>query len=348
MVLYLVNAAEKPGEAGYVAPRWEDPAWIGKPVLVLLNQAGEPRPGAADEADEAQWRRHLAPYPFVRQILPLDAFACAGCRSSPSSTLPLSACPGPATAWPRPPSWPSASAAWTPSTPPWPAAWPTSSPAPTRQRSPARGRPRQHPAAHRRRRRHRLRHPPQQQASGKPRRPPRSRDPPQGTDQLIELHGLGGRAPPRRCLSVRRRLLRLEKIGESSAAPPGGVIRRPLRPCCRPRRRWPDLGAGAVIGAIAGAVGSAGAAHAANRLRGIDDNRLHWSTDSLSAWFTASLLRYIRRRPLRPRPRRMAPDAPAGTLAGVGGGRSMEVREELAKAWPDGTMRPLWRGAGEA
>ena len=25
--------------------------------------------GAADEADEAQWRRHLTPYPFVRQIL---------------------------------------------------------------------------------------------------------------------------------------------------------------------------------------------------------------------------------------------------------------------------------------
>lgn len=75
VVLYLVNASEKPGEAGYVAPEMEILAWIGKPVLVLLNQLGEPRPGNQDAADEALWRRHLTPYPFVRQILPLDAFA---------------------------------------------------------------------------------------------------------------------------------------------------------------------------------------------------------------------------------------------------------------------------------
>ena len=75
VVLYLVNAAESPAAAGYVAPEMELLAWIGKPVLVLLNQLGAPRP-AADEAAEVEcWRAHLAGQPLVRGVLPMDAFA---------------------------------------------------------------------------------------------------------------------------------------------------------------------------------------------------------------------------------------------------------------------------------
>jgi hypothetical protein len=48
-------------------------AWVGKPVLLLLNQTGPPRPGAA--ADEERWTRHLADYEQVRGALTLDAFA---------------------------------------------------------------------------------------------------------------------------------------------------------------------------------------------------------------------------------------------------------------------------------
>ena len=46
MVLYLVNAADQPEAAPYVAMEMEVLAWIGKPVLLLLNQtglAGDPR-----------------------------------------------------------------------------------------------------------------------------------------------------------------------------------------------------------------------------------------------------------------------------------------------------------------
>lgn len=75
VVLYLVNAAERPAEAGYVALEMEILAWIGKPTLVLLNQLGPPREPAAEQAEEAAWRAHLLPFGHVRGVLGLDAFA---------------------------------------------------------------------------------------------------------------------------------------------------------------------------------------------------------------------------------------------------------------------------------
>lgn len=75
VVLYLVNASESPEAAGYVRPEMALLAWIGKPVVVLLNQLGEPRAPALEAADVERWRRHLADQPLVRDVLPLDAFA---------------------------------------------------------------------------------------------------------------------------------------------------------------------------------------------------------------------------------------------------------------------------------
>ena len=43
LLLYLVNAAEAPAASGYVAAEMELLDWVGKPVLVLLNQLGPPR-----------------------------------------------------------------------------------------------------------------------------------------------------------------------------------------------------------------------------------------------------------------------------------------------------------------
>ena len=75
VVLYLVNAAETPQDAGYLDAEMKILAWLGKPVMVLLNQVGPPRPAAAEEAERALWRQALAPYPLVRTVLSLDAFA---------------------------------------------------------------------------------------------------------------------------------------------------------------------------------------------------------------------------------------------------------------------------------
>lgn len=75
VVLYLVNAAEMPSDAGYVGPEMRILTWIGKPALVLLNQTGVPRPHQEEEAEEARWRAHVAQYEVVRKVLTLDAFA---------------------------------------------------------------------------------------------------------------------------------------------------------------------------------------------------------------------------------------------------------------------------------
>jgi hypothetical protein len=75
VVLYLVNASEAPATAGYVAPELEMLAWIGRPVLVLLNQMGAPRAAHEEGADVERWRAHLAASALVRDVLPLDAFA---------------------------------------------------------------------------------------------------------------------------------------------------------------------------------------------------------------------------------------------------------------------------------
>ena len=75
VVLYLVNAAEDPASAGYVQKEMEILGWIGKPVVVLLNQMGAPRGAEAQAAEEALWGRHLAAHVGTRGTIAMDAFA---------------------------------------------------------------------------------------------------------------------------------------------------------------------------------------------------------------------------------------------------------------------------------
>jgi 50S ribosome-binding GTPase/Domain of unknown function (DUF3482) len=75
VVLYLVNASEEPGDAGYLAPELAVLEWVGKPVIVLLNQTGPPRAHADERADETRWRDALAEWAHVREVLTFDAFA---------------------------------------------------------------------------------------------------------------------------------------------------------------------------------------------------------------------------------------------------------------------------------
>ncbi len=75
VVLYLVNSAERPEDAGYLPSEMKILEWVDKPVLVLLNQMGPPRPGHEELAEQGRWRAHLRQFPAVRDVLPLDAFA---------------------------------------------------------------------------------------------------------------------------------------------------------------------------------------------------------------------------------------------------------------------------------
>jgi len=75
VVLYLVNAAESPEGAGYVAQETEILGWVGKPVLVLLNQTGPPQEAHVEAAEMNAWKDHLKKHPVVREVLNFDAFA---------------------------------------------------------------------------------------------------------------------------------------------------------------------------------------------------------------------------------------------------------------------------------
>ncbi len=75
VVLYLVNAAEEPDDAGYLAPELSVLEWIGKPVIVLLNQTGPRKPRADEEQAEGRWRARLQQWSQVKSVLTLDAFA---------------------------------------------------------------------------------------------------------------------------------------------------------------------------------------------------------------------------------------------------------------------------------
>ena len=75
VVLYLVNASERPADSGFLAPELRILEWIGKPVIVLLNQMGPPRAPREEAADIARWRDAIGKRPLVRGVLSLDAFA---------------------------------------------------------------------------------------------------------------------------------------------------------------------------------------------------------------------------------------------------------------------------------
>jgi GTP-binding protein EngB required for normal cell division len=75
VVLYLVNATEPPEVAAYVAPEMEVLSWVGKPVMVLLNQTGTVQSRETEESEIQAWREHLKPYPLVREVMCMDAFA---------------------------------------------------------------------------------------------------------------------------------------------------------------------------------------------------------------------------------------------------------------------------------
>lgn len=75
VVLYLVNATEEPTMAGYIAPELQLLEWIGKPVIVLLNQTGPPKDRDSQERLERPWKEYFSRYGFVRGVHSLDAFS---------------------------------------------------------------------------------------------------------------------------------------------------------------------------------------------------------------------------------------------------------------------------------
>ena len=75
VILYVVNAGEQASSSGYIDAEMRILGWIGKPVILLLNQLGPPREAAQSQADVAQWQAHIAQFKWIEMVLPFDAFA---------------------------------------------------------------------------------------------------------------------------------------------------------------------------------------------------------------------------------------------------------------------------------
>jgi len=75
IVLYLVDASQRPEDMPYVEMEMEILSWIGKPVVLLLNQTGPPRAPEDEREEEGRWGEHLVRFPVVKRALNLDAFA---------------------------------------------------------------------------------------------------------------------------------------------------------------------------------------------------------------------------------------------------------------------------------
>jgi len=73
VILYVVNAGEH--SAGYLDAEMRILGWIGKPVIMLLNQLGPPGDSVQTQADIADWQSQIDRYKWVEMILPFDAFA---------------------------------------------------------------------------------------------------------------------------------------------------------------------------------------------------------------------------------------------------------------------------------
>ena len=292
VVLYLVNASEEPGDAGYLASELAVLEWIGKPVIVLLNQIGPPRAHADELADETRWRDALIKWTQVRELLTFDAFArcwvqeftlfAAVARVLSNSRRP--AFDRLVAAWKarRMAQFADSMAALT---------MPIARAACDRVTLPAGWRNTklgkslglaQSDSAD-----------PEERAVAEM----SSRldaDLRASTDQLIAIHGLDGRAAS----EVRARLasdVRTDApLDESTAAVMGGVVTGALSGLATDLAAGGlTLGAGLLAGAVLGALGGAGVARGVNVARGRTEAAMRWDDTFLEELVVSLLLRYL-------------------------------------------------------
>ncbi len=296
VVLYLVNASEDPAAAGYVAAEMEILGWIGKPVLVLLNQLGPPQTAAAEAREIDRWSRHLASFGVVRGVVAFDAFARCwvqerlllervgallptdrresfgrlaaawDARNDLQSSTGRSRCSR--VTWPvrqstRPKS---RRVRWASRHEPCSVAWLERSRAAIRRWSAGQ-------AAMARRLDESLR---------------------ESTAELIELHGLSGQAAD----EIDQRMGSAYTVDPAAdvakASVIGGAVTGALGGLAADLAAGGlTFGAGALIGGLLGAAGMHGLARAYNLARGKDASTLRWSPEFLTGRVTAAVLRYL-------------------------------------------------------
>ena len=295
VVLYLVNAIEQPADAGYVAPEQQVLGWIGKPVIVLLNQTGPPRAAVDDEADEDRWRALLASQPHVRGVLTLDAFA----RCWPQETVLMHAIVA-ALADPARAAGQRLADAWIARrTDQFGAsmsalAHPIAAAASDRRVVAAPGW------------RDTLRHLAGRVGIGRADADAATgagmqalaqaldADVRASTDALIAIHELDGRAAAEVTAQLANDVVTEEPASEGKAALVGGVVSGALAGLAADLASGGlTLGAGVIAGSVVGALGGAGLARGYNVVRGATGTTVRWSTTFLDQLVAGALLRYL-------------------------------------------------------
>jgi hypothetical protein len=294
IVLYLVNASETPADAGYLAPELEVLEWIGRPVFVLLNQTGPPRPRADEEAEESHWRKALGPRPFIGGVLSLDAFArCWVQEIVLLRTLASAIAPVKREGYAR------LVAAWQARRiAQFDAAMAVLAASIARAAC-----DRVTLANHgfkdkvREAVRSVLARPIEDEEKQKAARLLAERldaGVRNSTDQLIAIHNLEGHAVDAVLERLADHLRTDTPIHEGKAAMMGGVLSGALSGLAADLAAGGlTLGAGTLVGAIAGALGGAGIARGYNVMRGRTDSVLRWDDELLDRIVTSALLRYL-------------------------------------------------------
>jgi hypothetical protein len=295
VVLYLVNAAEHPSDAGYVAPEMEILAWIGKPAIVLLNQVGAPRPRGVEEAEEARWRGHLTAHSIVRAVLTLDAFARCWVQEFALLTAVRDALPEA-----KRPAFERLSAAWRARRMAmFDAAMGELAAqlaraacdrepiadrgvrAALREVGVALGLGREGGATEKdlamQRLAERL-----------------DADVRATTDHLIEIHALEGKAAGEVLARLAEDFAVQARASEGKAAVLGGVVTGALTGLKADLATGGlTFGAGLLVGGVLGALGAAGIARGYNVVRGTEASVVRWSDEFLEGFFASALLRYL-------------------------------------------------------
>ena len=295
VVLYLVNAAEDPASAGYVELELQILGWIGKPVLLLLNQLGAPREREAEATDERAWRHHVAPHAVVRSVLGLDAFARCWVQEDQ-----LLGAVGPLLPAATQPAWVRLRAAWREKNlEVFAAAMQVIA---AQLGSVAADRETVGVPTLRQKTDRWLKSMLTDRASANPdaeramnalgnRLGGAVRD---ATDRLIALHGLSGRAGEVILARVAGQFAVDKPADAGTSGVIGGVVSGVLGGLAADLAVGGlSLGAGALIGGILGALGAGGAAKAYNLARGAVDGKAGWSLEFLAQRPATALLRYL-------------------------------------------------------
>ena len=289
VILYLVNASEDPASAAYIPLEMEVLAWIGKPVVLLLNQMGAPRADSRSEVD--RWLSQLSDNDMVVGAIPLDAFARCWVQEGALLDIvePLLPADKRAAMARLEKRWEELNrtrfhAAMAALAPPLAAAAADSEKVREGDWRDKLGGALSTGRTERPETRAAMTQLAERLAAG-------TRE---STDALIRLHDLSGKATRKVLERLAKDYARQEKTHEGAAAALGGLMSGAVTGLAADLAAGGlTLGGGMIVGGILGALGAGGLARGVNVARGSDGSTVRWSQEFFEEMIGSAVLRYL-------------------------------------------------------